>query len=296
MPTATPAPPPTRKGPLHALLGIASFFGPIASAEAVTQLSVFVSASAASAQDLDGDSVDVIEPVAESLDRQIVASVSGASANSSAQAGYGWARAATSTQAVSGEGHRGLGGAQGRFRDDLVISAPGLEGTPGTLVFQVQVAGSIAASAAGGSPGTSASSSWNVTYQIASHPSTQLVEGRIFDGEGGPVVEGELGGGSFASAPIGFTFGASFPLSVALNVEAASREGAIASAQFSNALEWEGLVEVRSGGQLVTDFVVTSGSGADWAGPITAPEAGPGAVALAALASLAALRRRTQPD
>ncbi|HSK01874.1 MAG TPA: hypothetical protein VK932_11560, partial [Kofleriaceae bacterium] len=132
------------------------------------------------------------------------------------------------------------------------------------------MAGNITASASSGSPGTSASSSWNVAYQVAAHPSTRLVEGSLFEGSGGSVQEGELGGGTFESPPIGFVFGVPFALSVALNAEAGSREGAVAAAQFSNALEWLG-ADVFSGGEPVLGFVVDSGSGADWVGPIAAP-------------------------
>lgn len=268
-------------------------------ASAVTQLSVFVSAGANAPEDIDADGDEIVDESANALALQAVATVSGASANSSARVGYGWVRAATSADAISGDGYRGQGGAQGRFRDDLVVTSPGLDGSPGTLRFQVRVAGSIAAAATNtGDAGTSATASWNVTYQIAAAASTRLVEGRLFEGFGGPVQTGELGGGTFVSPLVFFTFGTPFPLSMALNVEAGAREGAVASAQFTNALEWDGLVEVRSGGEPVAEFEVTSGSGANWAGAIAAPEVGVGAAGLAALGVLAALRarRRARPD
>jgi hypothetical protein len=260
-----------------------------APAGAITRPSVFVSASASSPDDIDGDFEDVFDTTADSLSRTMVASVPGASANTFAQAGYGWARASTSTQAIGSEDHGSQGGAQGRFQDDLVITAPGIaNGTSGTLVFEVEVGGSITASAGSNGPGTDATSRWNISYQFPGIPSTRLVEGSLFEGAGGPVQDGQLSGGSFESPPISFQFGTPFALSMALNAEAGSNEGAVAAAQFSNALEWQGLA-VFHGGDPVLDFTVTSGSGANWAGPITAPEPAAGGVALSVLA---ALRRR----
>lgn len=280
-------PTPCRRGRVVVLLApflLAAFAAP---ARAVTQLSVFVTSGAANEEDTDGDSADVQEPTANSLSRKRTASVAGASTTSSAAVGYGWARASTSTHSTNDAS--ATGGAQGRFQDELVITAPGVAiGTPGTLRFHATVGGSLTASA---SSDDSASSSWNVTYRIATGPFTRLVEGMVADGAGGGTQSGELGGGTFVSPGLGFNFGLPFALSVALNVEAGCDDGGVASAQYGNAFEWDG-IEVFSGGQPVAGFVVESGSGADWAGPIAAPEPATGALGLAVSCALAGLRAR----
>lgn len=162
--------------------------------------------------------------------------------------------------------------ANASFRDTLTITAPGLEGTAGTISFRLLVDGGFAGSAPATVRGCTVASWFFVI--------------RADDGEGGAAsvfdsTRGEDGtctpGGPLElltsvdviGAPLRFTFGTPFSLDgeMGLSLDTYSDGGqySFLSATFLHTGALGGLAGLRdASGRLVDDFSITAASGADY--------------------------------
>ena len=94
-----------------------------------------------------------------------------------------------------------------------------------------------------------------------------------------------------------FTFGAPFTLDVILDVQASLSGAGNAVADASHSAYWSGISSVTVDGNRITDFVVTSQSGTDWAKSYipAVPEPASIALLLAGVSTVAFATKRTQP-
>ncbi len=206
--------------------------------------------------------------------------------------------------------------AEGRFTDQLTIDAPtaALQGSFARVNASLVVEGQLGTSAvnvnAGG--GLIANANWRIAYQVAD----------AFGGSVSTFNSGFFGAqavtafGTFpqgpalpATIPISFNirFGVPFDVQISAAVVALATmssgtakpltEGisaASAAAQFGNTFFWNGIASVTSGGQTVSDFTVTSTSGADYASALRPSVVPLPATAWLLLSGVAALARRRQ--
>ena len=218
------------------------------------------------------------------------------SALSSGSVGYGWARSlASASHSAADEGVTRTSNAttQSLFRDDLIITSPGMSGG-GTVTFLIEVSGGLAAMSLGDTPSTDASADWNAYARASTAPSEagRIAEGSLIQSSFGVIATGDLTGGEYEWGPIPFGFGSSFEVTIALNTSVDVDFCCSAAANFESTLTWEGVVEIRDGnGALADDFEITSGSGANFGEPISVPEPASEALALMSLLTTALLIR-----
>lgn len=178
--------------------------------------------------------------------------------------------------------------ARGIFRDEVVITAPGVpNGTAGMVTYAVSVDGSLFTDEPGG-----ASASWSINTDL---------NGGAFDlGVRGALTNGLYTGSPFGTftATVPFGFGATLPLYVQL--EAAAQAAYDSSPGLPNAsfdlgqsLYWGGIVGITVNGVPVSAFDVSSASGTQYMGSMApVPEPGALGLMLAGLGLLAGLQRR----
>jgi PEP-CTERM motif len=178
--------------------------------------------------------------------------------------------------------------ARGIFRDEVVITAPGIpNGTAGMVTYAVSVNGSLFTD----EPGT-ARASWAINTDL---------NGGAFDlGAGGSLTNGLYAGSPFGTftATVPFGFGATLPLYVQL--EASAQAGYNGSQGLPNAsfdlgqsLYWGGIIGITVNGAPVSGFNVSSASGTDYRNSMApVPEPGALGLMLAGLGVLVGLQRR----
>lgn len=178
--------------------------------------------------------------------------------------------------------------ARGIFRDEVVITAPGVQnGTAGMVTYAVSVDGSLFT----GEPGN-ASASWAI--------STDLNGGAFDLGVRGSLTNGLYTGSPFGTftATVPFGFGATLPLYVQLEAaaQAAYDSGPglpNASFDLGHSLYWGGIVGITVNGAPVSGFNVSSTSGTPYMSSMApVPEPGALGLMLAGLGVLAGLQRR----
>ena len=185
--------------------------------------------------------------------------------------------------------------ARGIFRDELVLTAPGVpNGTAGIVSFAVSVNGSLFADA----PGV-ARASWSLAADLG---------GGAFDINAGGSQNSAVNGGQYVGSPFGtfvgtapFAFGSTLPLHVQLEASAqAAFNNTIpglpnAAFDLGQSLYWGGIVGVTVNGAPVSGFNVSSTSGTDYRNSMApVPEPGALAMMLAGLGVLVGLQRRCQ--
>jgi hypothetical protein len=178
--------------------------------------------------------------------------------------------------------------ARGIFRDELVITAPGIpNGTAGMVTYAVSVNGSLFTDEPGG-----AKASWAINTDL---------NGGAFDlGVGGSLTNGLYAGSPFGTftATVPFGFGATLPLYVQLEASAqAGYDGSPglpnASFDLGQSLYWGGIISITVNGAPVSGFDVSATSGTDYRNSLAPiPEPGALAMMLAGLGVLAGLQQR----
>lgn len=183
--------------------------------------------------------------------------------------------------------------ARGIFRDELVITAPGVpNGTPGMVSYSIVVTGSLFADA----PGV-ARASWALAADLG---------GGNFDINVGGTQNSVVNGGQYVGAPFGafvgtvpFAFGSTMQLYVQLEgIAQAAFNNTIpglpnASFDMGQSLYWGGINGVTVNGAPVSGFNVSSTSGTAYRNSLAPiPEPGALAMMLAGLGVLAGLQRR----
>ena len=181
---------------------------------------------------------------------------------------YGEARAVTRPQA--------LVWAQGKasFQDDMLIDAPGLTGTTGSVKLKFTIDGTISASAAGAEPAGQYSYA-RAQYQIIINGSLARNELQQHSASGDP----NFGTTSFflgveQEYTLSFTYGTPFAFRLFLNASgnAYTTQGGTAISDLSHTATWGGFGEVKdSQGGTVTNYTATSSSGTDYTQPILPP-------------------------
>ena len=210
----------------------------------------------------------------------------------SASVGFGWARSLSTASHSAPSETSGSSNAstQSLFRDDITITAPGMSGG-GTVTFLIDSPGGMAVTSSAESSSVNAEASWSVFVRSSTAPSEagRLGEGSIQIDSLGVLSTGDQMGGMYEWGPLPFSFGIPFEITVALNAEVDVNHCCSATANFAT-LTWEGVDEMRDGdGALVSDFEITSGSGADFGEPIAVPEPAADALAIASLLTTALL-------
>jgi hypothetical protein len=130
---------------------------------------------------------------------------------------------------------------ESRFTDYLTIDSPGLTGTPGSIVFDLNLEGNLI----------------GTTNARITAKANDTTFGSYFKDQNStsiPVDE------SLKSSPILFTYGTPFNFSISLVSSASAAGGGWATSDFSSTMTLTGL-EVYSGDNLITNFSATSGSG-----------------------------------
>lgn len=159
--------------------------------------------------------------------------------------------------------------AQGSFRDDITITAPGIPtGTNGTLTFSVISSGTVA-SASGSSATT-----WTIRADIG---------GGVTDLQRSATqYSPELASGAYVGDPVGthsatvaFKFGMAMPMSVQLQCSAGAANSPGPHAGESHygspfVARWGGITQVLIGSSPVPSFTISSSSGTNWANPALA--------------------------
>jgi hypothetical protein len=183
--------------------------------------------------------------------------------------------------------------ARGIFRDELVITAPGVpNGTAGTVSYAIVVSGSLFADA----PGI-ARASWALAADLG---------GGNFDINVGGTQNSVVNGGQYVGAPFG-TFSATVPFAFGSTMQLYVQLEGSAQAAFNNtipglpnaafdmgqSLYWGGINAITVNGAPVSGFDVSSTSGTDYRNSMAPiPEPGALAMMLAGLGVLVGLRRR----
>jgi hypothetical protein len=174
------------------------------------------------------------------------------------------------------------GSIQASWSDVLVIQTgnPSLLNQLGSLLFQIQLSGSLFADA-GGADLSNTRASYSVRVESAfcgTVCSTERFGERDdFGSQGGAAISQGDPIATFTGTPLDFLFGVPFDLNVFLSASAQAVAGvasftSTASADLGSTLEWGGILELRDGaGNLVTDYAVTSESGTDWSQPVPEP-------------------------
>jgi hypothetical protein len=164
--------------------------------------------------------------------------------------------------------------ATGSFSDFVTIDAPGLTGTSGTFVAEIDLEGSLVASATGEDPSWTSSASADVLLTV-SEPGFEQRSAGCTAVHGLPLAcSGVLG--VHVLAPMPFTYGTPFQLTARIDATTFNRTvptGATAAdASFETTVQWLGFQQVRdSGGATVASYSVTSTSGTDWSQPVPEP-------------------------
>lgn len=181
------------------------------------------------------------------------------------------------------------------FTDDWLINSPGLTGTAGTLTVSFRIDGTLLVDK-NGTPVYSASTS--STYAQATYafgvglaPSDTTGSQRLrYDGttSGTPFL------GVWQQSTLNFVYGTSLndvTLRITTAAAAAGEASTYLSSTTANAsATWGGFTEVRdSGGNLVTDYSFSSGSGTSYVQPV--PEPATASLLLLAAAGFAGRRR-----
>lgn len=273
--------------------------------EAATNLEVTVLGGAGDSPGMD-DGATYFETVSTTTESSLSfgesANSPDGSSISSGSVGFGWARSvASASHSALNEGvtRTSSASAQALFRDDLTITAPGASGG-GSVTFLIDVSGGLVATSSGETAGHSADADWSAFARASTVPAEagRIAEGSLTDGQSGLFPTGDLMGGVYEWGPIPFGFGNPFEITIALNAEVDVNFCCSAAANFDSTLGWEGVVEIRDdGGALVSDFDITSSSGANYAEPIPVPEPSAEAMTLVSLLTMALLlrvRRSTQ--
>ena len=202
------------------------------------------------------------------------AGVDGASASSGTSVDFGWARVTSGASSTGPDANwKANASSQGMWRDDLTFSAPGVSGG-GTATVRFDVSGSLGALSGGGSL-DAAGADWNLYFQSGNVIQSFSGAGSVNDFSGGFTSTGDINGGTYY---VNFDFSYNLPIQVivALNTSVSARSTGTASALFGNTLEWGGITELRdSGGNLITNFSIASGSSVDWTQAVSAPAAIP---------------------
>jgi PEP-CTERM motif len=182
--------------------------------------------------------------------------------------------------------------ARGIFRDELVITAPGIpNGTVGTVTYALDVSGSLFADA----PGV-ARASWSLAADLG---------GGVFDINVGGTQNSPINGGGYVGAPFGtffgtaqFAFGSIIQLYVQFDgVAQAAYTSTLpglpnASFDLGQSLYWGGFSGIAVNGAPVSGFNVTSTSGTNYRDSMApVPEPGALAMVLAGLGVLVGLQR-----
>jgi hypothetical protein len=183
--------------------------------------------------------------------------------------------------------------ARGIFRDELIITAPGVpNGTAGMVTYAVSVNGSLFADA----PGV-ARASWSLAADL---------DGGASDINVGGTQNSLVNGGQYVGAPFGtfigtarFAFGSTIQLFVQLEgIAQAAYNNTIpglpnASFDMGQSLYWGGINGITVNGAPVSVFNVSSTSGTDYRNSMAPiPEPGALAMMLAGLGVLVGLQRR----
>lgn len=182
------------------------------------------------------------------------------------------------------------------FGDVLTVSAPGREGTTGTLRVGVRLHGGLSAGSNG----------WDFDIKAVAYGGAVVfgvTEARYVLAPGDASLNpAELFDERDLWRDVDFVFGEPFSFAFVLEIEGwaeaeVSTPGRTAVSSFvgdfGHTLAWAGILELRDAhGQLVTDFELTSLSGTDYRNAIVpVPEPGSSLPALASLAALAWRRR-----
>lgn len=184
-----------------------------------------------------------------------------------------------------------------QWSEPLNVGAPGLDGTPGTMTFDISVTAALSAS---GSQlpdctpvCTYADTFWRLSVSVDQ-------QGPVVIGSGNRMANQMYVGDSLPaliSYAIPMQFGAASEVRVLFEAFASAGGSpfpasgtvtASAAVDFANTVEWRGITAVLDGaGHPVTGYTVTSGSGTDYTGPITAvPQPAAGWLLVTAFASL----------
>jgi hypothetical protein len=183
--------------------------------------------------------------------------------------------------------------ARGIFRDELVITAPGVpNGTAGMVSYSIVVVGSLFADA----PGV-ARASWSLAADLG---------GGNFDINVGGTQNSLVNGGQYVGTPFG-TFTATVPFAFGSTMQLYVQFEGSAQAAYNNtfpglpnaafdlgqSLYWGGITGITVNGAPVSGFNVSSTSGTNYmASMAPVPEPGALAMMLAGLGVLAGLQRR----
>lgn len=188
----------------------------------------------------------------------------------------------------NGSGGSTYGNAVARFEDDLTISAAGLEGQDGVLVFLVDVDGALSSEYVTAPLYEDSQSFAYTQLSILRNGSSVYSATRMV------YANGATSGTNFLDDPISvsvpFTFGTTFSLRVSLQAQSAASAlfGANSVADLAHTLTWEGVTSVTAGGNPVTGYSLSSASGTNYLTPIPEPSS---AALVAAAGVLAGLRR-----
>jgi hypothetical protein len=179
-----------------------------------------------------------------------------------ARVNYGWA-------VLSGDSYGSLSSqAWGIFRDSVTFTAPGIAtGTPGTVVFTVTVSGSVASGSG------SSAASWHVAGDIGGGATDMSHSAMMYSPSlHNPQYVGDAFGTFTAVGS--FQYGFAAPLYIELYGGAGTGydSNGPGSASFQNlVLNWGGLSNATANGQPVSGWSVSSESGTNWGGALTAP-------------------------
>lgn len=215
------------------------------------------------------------------------------------QVGYGFARLdAIAIARVHGEGRSDADVHAGAaFSDVITISAPGLNGTTGSMLLGVFVDGALS-TANGGNNAAVSSYAFGGAVAYAGGGREVLVQSPGF----GDINPAETLDEEFLGDVVSFVFGQPFPFFFRLEVEGEATasvsepgHGVVATfvGDFGHTMTWAGVLDLRdASGTPVVDFDVTSDSGTNYRDRIVpVPEAGSALPVLAGLAVLAWRRR-----
>jgi hypothetical protein len=197
------------------------------------------------------------------------------SAFSSAQASFGVLRTYGDGRAVTRPNGLVYGNSVASFQDDMLIDAPGLTGTTGSVKIIITIAGTISSVANGVEPLDQYSYGF-AHYQMSVNGGLQATETQQKNATGDPNafttsffldVEQEK--------TIAFTYGTPFTFKLLLQAQGAAytNRGATSISDLSHTATWGGFGEVRDNqGATVTNYTASSTSGTNYTQPILPPQ------------------------
>lgn len=189
----------------------------------------------------------------------------------------------------NGSGGGTYGNSLARFEDDITITAVGMDGQSGLVIFLLEVDGTLSSEYV-----TEPLYEDSQSYAYASISVLHNGNG-VYGANRYAYANGATSGANFLDAPISvsipFTFGTAFTLRVALQAQTTAYAlfGANSVSDLGHTLTWGGVVSVTSGGNPVAGYSMDSTSGTNYISPIPEPATAP--LVVLAVAMLAGTSR-----